>query len=165
MPSVHSEPHAVPLHSGEDEYCQAPNGIHFGKPARSQRPRLAVRSLWLAMGREDRRISSRQTSATQQIQGQPGIHDISPQSKSENKQGVRCLWMERSTSFPLASAHMPCYTPGSSPSPMSGRLCVAGERTSGFVVVAQEGVCPGCVATVVLLVRSSSEVGSQVQEG
>lgn len=63
------------------------------------------------------------------------------------------------------STHALAYAPGSSPSPMSGRLCVAGERTSGFVVVAQEGVCPGCVATVVLLVRSSSEVGSQVQEG
>lgn len=52
------------------------------------------------------------------------------------------------------------------PSPVSGSLCVPEEGTSGFLVVApQERVRPGRVAAVVPLVRSSPEVGSQVQEG
>lgn len=52
------------------------------------------------------------------------------------------------------------------PSPVSGSLCVPEEGTSGFLVVAaEERVRPGRAAVVVPLVRSSPEVGSQVQEG
>lgn len=149
------------------------SGPHLGKPSTTWRPRLAVREIFTADHTWEGKTGG-------PVQGKPQLHSKFEASleymiyhlKRQNKTAdAMAQWVKVLANGELHHfssdliTHALAYAPRWSPSPVSGRLCVAGERTSVSVVVAQESVCPGRAATAVPLVRSSPEVGSQVQEG